>query len=82
MENIKQSVLSHSKKSRVKARFLSKKPKEKNSKFPHVATASSLASASTSAQATNTDYQLEKMVQSVLDLFPELETSFIKVIHL
>jgi hypothetical protein len=82
MENLKQSVLQYSKKSAVKARFSTKKAPEKkavSSASAHVATTT--VSNKSSAQS-DTDNGVDKMVSSVLDLFPDMQKDFIKVCKL
>ena len=79
MENLKQSVLQYSKKSSIKARFSSKKVPEKkaiSSASAHIATT---AVSNKSSAQSDTDNGVDKMVSSVLDLFPDMQKDFIKV---
>ena len=79
MENLKQSVLQYSKKSSIKARFSIKKAPDKkavSSSSAHIATTT--VSNKSSAQS-DTNNGVDKMVSSVLDLFPDMQKDFIKV---
>jgi len=79
MENLKQSVLQYSKKSSIKARFSSKKVPEKkaiSSASAHIATTTV---SNKSSNQSDTNNGVDKMVSSVLDLFPDMQKDFIKV---
>ena len=69
-----------SKNSLVKGRFMSKKPpvKQTHSK-PTEENITVTNPVSKSTVASKVDENLEKMITSVLDLFPDLEKSFVKV---
>ena len=80
MENLKHSVIQFSKKSSIKSRFFSKKvPESKTSTNASARVGSTTAQAQTSSAQSTTESSVDKMALSVLDLFPDMQTSFIKV---
>lgn len=81
MENLKQSVNQYSKKSSIKARFLSKKA-QKSTVIANPNTSTKASLTATEARPNSqlgTDSILDNMVLSVLDLFPDMQKDFIKV---
>ena len=77
IENLKSSVLAHSRKRSVRARFVKSLTKSKVVKVDQ--SVASIAQTSASAIDAESSEESDALVQSVLDLLPGTDTNLIKV---